>query len=270
MRRATITCLTAVALTLAASGVASAQPAATIEPAAPVEPATPVEPAPPVEPAAVAQPAAPLAMADREAPRPPPTPRPPIRPVLEAQGFGLVPLGSWSHHVYETNMPGLSLRQFGPGGGGAFTFGLHNLPAPRWDLLLRGSYGVLGTGEWERYAADHGSNVTTSVRLGNVALLLTRDIDVSSSFRIAVGGGPGVTWGSGEESDPATATYSYTMLKTVPSLTIGARGILALSSVFSLVAELSGLVGTSIVSYGAGDDRMLTALVGGLGVRVSP
>jgi hypothetical protein len=181
-----------------------------------------------------------------------------------------VPLGSWSHHVYETATPGLSLRQFGPGGGGALTIGLRNVPRPKWDLLLRAHYGVLGTGEWERYAAQHGSNVSTSVRLGNVGLLLTRDIDIAPSFRIAVGGGPGVAWGSGEESDPATATYPYTMMRTAASLTIGARGILALSEVFSLVAEISGLFGTPIVSYGSGDDRLLTALVGGLGVRVTP
>src|SRR5262245_2881953 len=85
----------------------------------------------------------------------PATPRPPIRPVIEAQGFGLVPLGDWSHHVYETNMPGLSLRQFGPGAGGALTFGLRNFPLPKWDLLLRAQYATLGTGEWERYAAAH-------------------------------------------------------------------------------------------------------------------
>jgi hypothetical protein len=196
-------------------------------------------------------------------------PRPPVRPVVEAQGFGLVPLGSWSHHVYETVMPGLSLHQFGPGGGGALTIGLRNIPGPKWDLMLRGSYGVLGTGEWESYAAQHGSDVSASARLGNVALLLTRDIDVSPAFRIAVGGGPGVAWGSGEESDPATTTYSYTMMKTAASLTVGARGILALSPVFSLVGELSGMLGTPIVSYGQGDDRWLTALVGGVGVRAT-
>ena len=200
----------------------------------------------------------------------PAVPRPPIRPVIEAQGFGLVPLGSWSQHVYETNMPGLSLRQFGPGGGGAFTIGLRNVPRPKWDLLLRAQYGVLGTGAWERYAAEHGSNISASARLGNVGLLLTRDIDLSPSFRIAVGGGPGVAWGSGEESDPATTTYPYTMMKTAASLTIVARGILALSPVFSLVGEIAGMVGTSIVSYGSGDDRLLTALAGGVGVRVTP
>ncbi len=199
----------------------------------------------------------------------PAAPRPPVRPVIEAQGFGLVPLGSWSHHVYETNMPGLSLQQFGPGGGGAFTFGLRNVPWPKWDLLLRAQYGVLGTGEWERYAAAHGSTVSTTARLGNVGLLLTRDIDVSPSFRIAVGGGPGVAWGSGEESDPATTTYPYTMMKTAASLTIVARGILALSPVFSLVGEIAGMLGSSIVAYGS-DERLLTALVGGVGVRVTP
>jgi hypothetical protein len=182
----------------------------------------------------------------------------------------MVPLGSWSHHVYETNMPGLSLQQFGPGGGGALTVGLRNVPRPKWDLLLRASYGVLGTGAWERYAAAHGSNVSTSARLGNVGLLLTRDIDLAPSFRLAVGGGPGVAWGSGEESDPATTTYDYTMMKTAASLTIVVRGILALSSAFSLVGELAGVVGTSIVSYGPDDDRLLTALVGGVGVRGSP
>jgi hypothetical protein len=199
----------------------------------------------------------------------PAAPRPPVRVVMEAQGYGLVPLGSWSHHVYETNMPGLSLQQFGPGAGGAFTLGLQNIPRPKWDLLLRVQYGALGTGEWERYAAAHGSDVSTSARLGNVGLLLTRDIDVSPAFRIAVGGGPGIAWGSGEETDPTIGTYPYTMMKTAASLTIGARGILTLSPVFSLVAELAGMVGTPIVSYGAGDDRWLTALVGGVGVRVT-
>lgn len=197
-------------------------------------------------------------------------PRPPVRAVIEAQGFGLVPLGSWSHHVYETAMPGLSLQQFGPGGGGALTFGLRNVPRPKWDLLLRAHYGVLGTGAWERYAAEHGSNVSTSARFGNVGLLLTRDIDVAPIFRIAVGGGPGVAWGSGEESDPAIATYPYTMMKTAASLTIVARGILELSPVFALVAEIAGMIGTPIVSYGSDDDRMLTAMVGGVGIRVTP
>jgi hypothetical protein len=181
-----------------------------------------------------------------------------------------VPLGAWSQHVYETNMPGLSLRQFGLGGGGAFTIGLRNVPSSKWDLLLRAQYAVLGTGEWERYAAEHGSNVTTSARLANVGLLLTRDIDVAPSFRIAVGGGPGVAWGSGEESDPAIGTYPYTMMKTAASVTFVARGILALSPVFSLVGEIAGMAGTTIVSYGIDDDRMLTALAGGVGVRVTP
>ena len=223
-RRATITCLGAVALVLGAAGLASAQ-------------------------------------SD--------TPRPPIRPVVEVQGIGLIPLGGWSQHIYETVMPGLSLKQFGPGGGGALTFGLRNFPRPKWDLLLRAYYSVLGTGEWERYAAAHGSDVTTSARLGNVALLLTRDIDISPSFRIAVGGGPGVAWGSGEESTPGVGTYDYTMMRTAASLTIGARGILALSPVFSLVGEIAGMGGTIIVSYGSSDDRWLTALVGGIGVRAT-
>ena len=107
-----------------------------------------------------------------------------------------MPVGSWSHHVYETTMPGLSLQQFGPGAGGALTFGLRNIPGPKWDLLLRVYYGVLGTGEWERYAAEHGSNVSTSARLGNVGVLVTRDIDIAPTFRLAVGGGPGIAWGS--------------------------------------------------------------------------
>lgn len=270
MRRAKITYLSTVAFVLVAAGVASAQPAAPAEPVAPIEPAPPIEPGTPVEPTAMAQPAAPEAMAQPAAPPRPVATRPPIGPVFEVQGFGLVPLGDWSRHVYETAMPGLSLQQFGPGAGGAITMGLRNVPAARWDLLLRAHYGVLGTGAWERYAAAHGSNVSTSARLANVGLLMTRDIDVSETFLIAVGGGPGVAWGSGEESDPATTTYPYTMLKTVPSLSICARGILALSPVFSVVAELSGLVGASIVSYGAGDDRMLTALVGGVGIRMAP
>jgi len=126
----------------------------------------------------------------------PAEPRPRIRPVIEAQGFGFMPVGSWSHHVYETTMPGLSLQQFGPGAGGALTFGLRNIPGPKWDLLLRVYYGVLGTGEWERYAAEHGSNVSTSARLGNVGVLVTRDIDIAPTFRLAVGGGPGIAWGS--------------------------------------------------------------------------
>ncbi len=84
-----------------------------------------------------------------------------------------------------------------------------------------------------------------------------------------MGGGPGVAWGSGEESDPAIGTYPYTMMKTAASVTIGARGILTLSPVFSLVAELAGMLGTPIVSYGSGDDRWLTALVGGVGVRAT-
>ena len=255
--RATITCLSTVALVLGAAGIASAEPAA-------AEPATSE---PPAFERASAQP---VAIEPAAAVAAPAAPRAPVGFVLEAQGFGLVPLGSWSHHVYETNMPGLSLQQFGPGGGGALTIGLRNAPRPKWDLLLRASYGVLGTGAWERYAAAHGSNVSTSARLANVALLLTRDIDLSPSFRLAVGGGPGVAWGSGEESDPATTTYDYTMMKTAASLTIVARGILALSSVFSLVAELAGVVGTAIVSYGPDDDRLLTALVGGVGVRVTP
>jgi hypothetical protein len=197
-------------------------------------------------------------------------PRAPVRAVVEAQGFGLVPLGSWGHHVYETTMPGLSLQQFGPGAGGALTAGLRNVPFARWDLLLRAQYGVLATGDWERYAAAHGSDVSASARLGNVALLLTRDIELSPRFRLAVGGGPGVAWGRGEETDSATTTYPYTMMKTAASLTIGVRGFLALSSVVSLVAEISGLIGTPIVSYGSSDDRMLAALVGGVGVRVTP
>jgi len=181
-----------------------------------------------------------------------------------------MPLGSWSRHVYESVIPGLSLRQFGPGGGGALTVGLHNIPGARWDLLLRFSYGVLGTGEWESYAAAHGSDVSASARLGNVGLLLTRDIGVSPSFRIAVGGGPGVAWGSGQETTPGIGTYDYTMLKTAASLTITARGILELSPEISLVGEVAGMGGTFIVSYGSGDDRWLTALVGGIGVRVTP
>ena len=197
-------------------------------------------------------------------------PRPPVRPVLELQGIGLVPLGSWGHHIYETAMPGLSLQQFGPGGGGALTVGLRNAPRPKWDLLLRFQYGALGTGDWETYAAQHGNSISTRARLANVALLLTRDIDVSSSFRIAVGGGPGVAWGTGDETAPGVGTYDYTMLKTAASITIGARGILELSPAFSLVAEIAGLGGTTIVSYGNGDDRWLTALVGGVGVRVTP
>ena len=196
--------------------------------------------------------------------------RPPVGAVIEAQGFGLVPLGSWSHHVYETNTPGLSLQQFGPGGGGAVSVGLRNIPWAKWDLLLRAQYGVLGTGEWERYAAEHGSTVRTSARLGNIGLLMTRDIDVSPIFRIAVGGGTGVAWGSGEESDPATTTYPYSMMKTAASLTVVARGILALSPVFSLVGEIAGMAGSAIVSYGSDDERLLTALVGGVGVRVTP
>jgi hypothetical protein len=200
----------------------------------------------------------------------PAEPRPRVGAVIEAQGLGLVPLGSWSHHVYETNMPGLSLRQFGPGAGGALILGLRNIPRPKWDLLVRIQYAALGTGEWERYAAAHGSDVSTSARLGNVGLLLTRDIDVATGFRIAVGGGPGVAWGSGEETAPPIPTYDYTMMKTAASLTLGARAILELSPVFSLVGELAGMVGTPIVSYGSGDDRWLTALVGGVGVRVTP
>jgi hypothetical protein len=167
-------------------------------------------------------------------------------------------------------MPGLSLRQFGPGVGGALTLGLHNIPGQKWDLLVRFSYGSLGTGDWESYAAAHGSDVSTSARLGNVGLLLTRDIGVSPRFRIAVGGGPGVAWGSGQESNPGTGTYDYTILKTAASLTIVARGILELSPAISLVGEVSGMGGTTIVSYGSGDDRWLTALVGGVGVRVAP
>src|SRR5262249_62123702 len=100
-----------------------------------------------------------------------------------------------------------------------------------------------------------------------IGLLLTRDIDVSPSFRIAVGGGPGIAWGSGEETDPAIGTYPYTMMQTSASLTIGARAILTLSPVFALVGEIAGLAGTPIVSYGSGDDRMLMALVGGVGIR---
>ncbi len=267
--RATLTCLGTVALLLGAAARASAQPA--VEPTAPLPPE--VETAAPLPP--VVEPAAPLPpAAETAAPRPPvaedAAPRPRVGAVIEVQGFGLVPLGTWSQHIYETNMPGLSLRQFGPGGGGALTFGLRNVPRPKWDLLLRAQYGVLGTGAWERYAAAHGSNVSTSARLANVGLLLTRDIDLSPSFRLAVGGGPGVAWGSGEETDPATGSYDYTMLQTAASLTVVARGILALSPVFSLVGELAGVVGTTIVSYGSDDDRALTALAGGVGVRVTP
>ena len=129
---------------------------------------------------------------------------------------------------------------------------------------------MLGTGEWERYAAEHGSNVSTSARLGNVGLLLTRDIDVSPSLRIAVGGGPGVAWGRGEESGSRHHDLPLHDDEDAASLTIVARGILALSPVFALVGEIAGMVGTPIVSYGSDDDRMLTAMVGGVGVRVTP
>jgi hypothetical protein len=218
-----------------------------------------------------------LASADTAAPTPATTTTtPPPEPArrrrhgfLEAHAFGLMPLGGWAAHVYETTMPGLSLQQFGLGGGGAFGAGIADLWRG-WDLMLRLHLGVLSTGAWERYAAQHGSNVSASARLGNVSLVLTRAIDVSPRVRVAFGGGPGVAWGWGEETDPATTTYPYTMLGTAASVAAVARVIVRLRHPVALVGELSGLLGTPIVTYGSNDERALAAVVAGVGVRVEP
>lgn len=183
--------------------------------------------------------------------------------------IGFFPYGKWVNHRYAGTLTGEDLDQVGPGGGAQLEVGRKW----RWtSLFFLFDIAGLSTGQWDRWAAEQGTKVSSRALQYGLNLVLGVDLFHAGRFRMTLRSGIGFMHAWGQEKNPSLpstlgTTYEYTFLKPSFSFRAGIVGGYELRNGTELVLYLDHSLGAPGVDYGQGGERPYLALTLGLGVR---